>query len=116
MAQTCTLSVVEPLPSSPVSRDLYSSLERCLEPADLMRRPWGATGTDAPSSARRSTIIPSISPMGEHILARGTPARGAVGQQRRAVGVPHLVGGLDGDREGVGAEFAAHGTSIAPLS
>ena len=36
--------------------------------------------------------------------------------RRLAVGVPHLVVGFDDDREGVGAELAVHGGSIATLS
>src|SRR3954447_8902848 len=56
-----------------------------------------------------------LADVGEHLLARGAPGGGAVGQQGGAVGVPHsFVGGLDGGREGVGAEFPAHGASITP--
>jgi hypothetical protein len=54
--------------------------------------------------------------MAEHLLPRGTPGGGTVGQQGRAVDVPRLVRRLDEDHEGVGAEFAAHGPSIASLS
>src|SRR4051794_30734301 len=56
-----------------------------------------------------------LADVGEHLLARGAPGGGAVGQQGGAVGVPYsLVGRLDGDREGAGAEFPAHGASITP--
>src|SRR3954462_11117760 len=56
-----------------------------------------------------------LADVGAHLLARGTPGGGPVGQQGGAIGVPHsLVGRLDGGREGVGAEFPAHGASIAP--
>src|SRR4051795_4642851 len=56
-----------------------------------------------------------LADVGEHLLARGAPGGGAVGQQGGAVGVPHpLLGRLDGGREGVGAEFPAHGASITP--
>src|SRR4051794_48867 len=56
-----------------------------------------------------------LADVAEHLLARGTPGGGTVGHQRGAVGVPHLVGRLDDDREGVGAGCAAHGASIASL-
>src|SRR3954447_13847214 len=54
--------------------------------------------------------------VGEHLLARGAPGGGAVGQQGRAVGMPHVIGGLDDDGEGVGARLSAHGASIVPFA
>src|SRR3954447_5527868 len=51
-----------------------------------------------------------LADVAENLLAGGTPGGGAVGQQRRAVGVPHPVGRLDHDGEGIGAGFAAHDT------
>src|SRR4051794_17068104 len=55
-----------------------------------------------------------LADVAEHLLARGAPGGGAVGQQRRAVAVPHAVLGLEDGREGVGAQLAAHGASVPP--
>jgi hypothetical protein len=67
------------------------------------------------SSARRSTTIATIARRCARLLAGAAPGGGTVVEQGWTVGVPPILGGLDHDREGVGAQFAAHGGRVAPL-